>query len=134
MMVKSMRSSIQLVVLLSAITVGHSATAAPITGGDLQAQSKGYNLDSNQYPGHISDDPILVSRQDFDPKPIASSMASSMTRSGATSNHGYFPVGSAAVNILANDIAPLPEPPTLLLLGSGILAMAIVWRHRRIKT
>jgi len=118
-----MRSSIRLFVLFAATTLGGYANAAPITGVDLPAQSREFTSNSAQYPGQINDDPILVGRQQFDPKSLPSP------------NHlpEYLTGGSGSPNILANTSAPLPEPPSLILLGSGILALAVVWRHRRSK-
>ena len=118
-----MRSPTLLVVFLTAIALSGSANAAPITNVDLQRQSPAFTVVTAGDPGQVNTEPILLSREDIGTKPLT----------GPNELPGYLPGGPSANDMLPSTAASLPEPPSLLLLGSGILGLAAIWRHRRLK-
>ena len=69
-----MRSPL-LISFLTAIALSGSANAAPIASSDLQPQSTGFTADSTQHPGQINSDPILLSHEDSNTKPLTGSNA-----------------------------------------------------------
>ena len=117
------------VLFLTALVLCGPAHAAPIPGDYLQGQFAAnpathrfqitYELNRNA----SVETPSLFSTTEGDPQPIF----------GVNRTSVYLPEGSGTFNILTNTSAPLPEPPSLLLLGTGILALAVVWRLRRSK-
>ena len=125
-----MRNQRLLVVFLSAVALSRAAQAAPIPGDSLQGQLAAR---SAQIPAQVNSDPTrnsaaptpnLFSQSDVYLKPMTGSHRAAE----------YLPDGARTFNILASTSAPLPEPPSLLLLGTGILGLAAVWRLRRSKT
>ena len=118
-----MRILALLVLFLTAIVLCGPANAAPLPNVDMQQPSAGINVDFGQYPDQINNGPILVTREDPSTKFVTSRNLSKL----------YLAGGSSGREILPTTAATLPEPPSLLLLGSGILALAIIGRHRLFK-
>lgn len=124
-----MRSPLLFVLLVTAFACCGAAHAAPIPGDYLQGQ---FAAKAAQDLFPVDHDPTLntsfeasnlFSRAEADTKPMF----------GINQAPQYLTGSSGPFNILANTSAPLPEPPSLLLLGSGILGLAVVWRYRRSK-
>lgn len=124
-----MRSLRLFVVFLTALALCGAAHAAPIPGDYLQGKIAAdpapdpfqINYKSNQNTS--VEVTSLFSGEEAESQPTFS-----VNRTPV-----YLPEGSGTFNILTNTSAPLPEPPSLLLLGTGILALAVVWRLRRSK-
>jgi len=124
-----MRNLLLLIAFLTNLVLCQAAHAAPIPGDSPQVQLA---LNSAPHPFQIN---YATNRNTAPEVPnlFSGTQTFATTASGMDRTAEYLPSGSGTFRILANSAAPLPEPPTLLLLGTGILALAVIWRLRRSK-
>lgn len=124
-----MRNLHLLIAFLTFVLLCQAAHAVPIPG-DLAQLQVAANTSPNSFQiSYAANRNSAIEASDLfggaepDPKPMFSVNRPQI----------YLAEDSGTFNILTNTAAPLPEPPSLLLLGTGILVLAVVWRLRRSK-
>jgi len=124
-----MRTLRLLIVFLTVLDLCRAAHAAPIPGDYLQGQIA---ADAAQDPFQINFKPNQNTSVEV-PDLFSGTETQWQATFSGNRTPVYLPDGSSTFNILTNTSAPLPEPPSLLLLGTGILVLAVVQRLRRAK-